>query len=85
MNTTETVQENTQAAATKTNWMLETAGLVFWIAVIAQILLLWHGTRDREITDFLMYNALPLAGVLAYFGIRREQLTAQKDKESRGV
>ena len=61
------------APSTKTNWLLVAAGVLFWIVVFFQFMLMWHDTVFQEFTDFVIHNALPLIAVLAYLGIRKEQ------------
>lgn len=74
MNTTNTTAENKQSMTTKNgNWMTGLAGLLFWVTVGIQILMLMHNIQDEAFTDFIIFNVLPIAGVLAYLGVRREQ------------
>lgn len=81
-NTINTVNSNTvnsntvnTAAETpaKTNWMLGVAGVLFWSIVFFQFMFVWHDMVDEEFVNFVIYNALPLIGALAFFGIRKEQ------------
>lgn len=75
-NTVNTTGQSKQAVpAAKTNWMIDIAGLLFWIVVFFQFMFVWHDMVDKEFTDFVIYNALPLIGALAYLGIRKEQKT----------
>ena len=88
MNTTITTDTNTvtqtqQAAETQSgNWMLTTAGFLFWITVAAQILLLNNNMVDYAFADHIIYNVLPLTGALAFFGIRKEQKAHTKGAEN---
>lgn len=75
-NTVNTITENKQDVPTsKTNWMLVVAGVLFWSVAFFQFMFVLHNMVDKEFTDFVIYNALPLIGALAYLGIRKEQKT----------
>ena len=79
--TTTNTAENKQTATT-TNWMSTTAGVLFWIVVFFQFLYRWHGIEEQEFIDFVYYNALPLIGTLAVFGIRKELLAVAERNQS---
>lgn len=75
--TTNTVNTNTErnqpVTAGKTNWMINAAGVLFWAVAFFQFMFVWHDKVDQEFINFVFHNALPLIGVLAFFGIRKEQ------------
>ena len=79
--TTTNTAENKQTATT-TNWMITTAGVLFWIVVFFQFLYRWHGIEEQEFIDFVYYNALPLIGTLAIFGTRKELLAIARRSKS---
>lgn len=83
MNNTTTATETQQTAAvSKISWMTGVAGLLFWTTVVLQFLMIWHDMIDYEFANHVIYHILPLTGVLAYFGLKRD-LTAiaeRKDK-----
>ena len=72
-NAVNTTAEVKQPAASTTNWLLFIAGFLFWTVVFFQFMALWHDEVEQEFIDFVIYNAFPLIGTLAYFGIRKEQ------------
>ena len=80
--TTPNTAENKQTAPATTNWMITTAGVLFWIVVFFQFLYRWHGIEEQEFIDFVYYNALPLIGTLAVFGIRKELLAVAERNQS---
>ena len=82
MTTTNTTENKQAAAAIPTNWMIVTAGVLFWIVVFLQFLYRWHGIEEQEFIDFVYYNALPLIGTLAVFGIRKELLAIAQHSKS---
>ena len=82
MNATCSTAEIQQAATSaKSNWMIGVAGLLFWAIVFCQIEFLLNDIVDKEFIDFVYYNALPLIGVLAFFGIRKEQNAASNGND----
>lgn len=72
VNTAVEVKET--AAATQTNWMTTTAGILFWTTVVLQFLLVNSNIIDQAFADHIIYNILPLTGALAYFGLRKEMM-----------
>ena len=69
------------STATKTNWMIDIAGILFWIIVFIQFMCVLDNMIDPEFVEFVYQNALPLIGTLAFFGIRKEQIAIQRKQQ----
>lgn len=67
-----------QANIKKGNWMIDLAGIVFVFAALLQLFLWYHGEKMEGYTPYLIYNALPVVGALAFLGVRREQENVNK-------
>ena len=68
------MMENTKKEMTTvhSNWMIGAAGFLFWGLVICKIALMNNNMLDAAFTT-IFDHAMTLIGVLAFFGIRREQ------------
>ena len=73
MENTTTNERKQKKAIVSSNWMIELAGILFWTILIVKFLLLQNNLIDSEFTNFIILHALPITGVLAFFGIRKEQ------------
>ena len=80
MNTT-TTETKAPAAARKSNWMTTLAGLIFWIIVFIQFVLVMRDVHDSEFIHFVFYNAFPAICTLAYFGMKKEQKARTEQSE----
>lgn len=82
MNATSSNTENQQSMTTKkSNWMIEAAGLLFWVTVVFQFGFITNDNIDWEFANHIIYNILPLTGALAYFGLKKE-LTAISERKA---
>ena len=66
---------NQESNIKKGNWMIDLAGIVFVLAAFLQLILWYHGEKLDGYTPYLICNALPVVGALAFWGVRREQET----------
>lgn len=76
------VEDQQTATAVEPCGMTKVAGFLFGATVLFQCLVLGEEIIDYDFANHIIYQILPLTGVLAYFGLKKDLTTiaTQKNK-----